>query len=435
MDLAIDATKIYEAAVRAVQADRVLEKVDLPALVEGAERIVVVGAGKATMAMAGAAEAALGEAITEGLVVVPYGYRATLPASQRAPQRIEVVEAGHPVPDGAGEAAARRALDLAASCGEEDLVLVLLSGGGSALWPAPAEGLTLEELQAMNQLLLKSGAAIQEMNAVRKHLSRLKGGQLAAAAYPARVETLAISDVPGDSSSVIASGPTIADPSTFNTARKVLEEYALWERVPESVRKHVDAGCRGERSETPGPDDEHLRQTGYHLLARNRTALEAAQEEACRLGYEAEVAGEDLTGEAREVGTACARQLMELSPASAPRCLVWGGETTVTIRGEGKGGRNQEVALSAGLELASANYDVVFLSGGTDGIDGPTDAAGAWSSPVTLLEARERGLDPKTFLDNNDSYHFFQEVGGLFRPGPTHTNVMDLQVGLVAPGT
>lgn len=431
-----DAHAFYRAAIRSVQADRLFQHVDLDALLEqpldAYRRVFVAGAGKASMAMAGAAEVLLGDRIEQGLVVVPHGFRATLPASQRAPLVVEVVEAGHPVPDQAGVDAATRALRLAASCGEDDLLLVLLSGGGSALWPLPAERLSLEAIQATVRLLLRSGADIHQMNTLRKHLSRIKGGRLASAAFPATTLALVVSDVVDDDLSVIASGPTAPDGSTYGEAVEVLRAYDLWERIPSPVRDHLRRGQRGLAPETPKPGSKLFTRTQTVLLGNNQEALEAARAAAERQGYAARVVARDLVGEARDVGRVVVRQALRIRE-ERPACLLWGGETTVTVTGSGRGGRNQEVALAAALELDGLDRRVVVLSAGTDGVDGPTDAAGAWSTAQTVSEARARGLDPAAFLANNDAYAFFAQHGGLLKPGPTHTNVMDVLMVLVAP--
>ena len=435
--LIADAQAIYHAAVRSVQADRLLEQVDLEAGLDrplaAYRRVYVVGTGKASMAMAGAVEARLGLRIEEGLVVVPHGYRATLPASQRAPTVIEVVEAGHPVPDAAGVEAAARALALAESCGEDDLLLVLISGGGSALWPAPAEGVSLDAMQVVSRLLLRSGTDIHQINTVRKHLSRLKGGRLAAAAFPATVLALVVSDVVGDDLSVIASGPTVPDGSTYDEAVEVLRVFDLWGLVPAPVRDRFSQGRQGRVPETPKQGAPCFERAHTVLLGSNREALAAAQAAAAQRGFTAHILAHDLTGEARAVGRAVVRQAVQRE-ADAPVCLLWGGETTVTVTGTGRGGRNQEVALAAALALEDSTRRIVVLSGGTDGIDGPTDAAGAWATPHTASEARPRGLDPEAYLADNDAYTFFEQTGGLLKPGPTHTNVMDVLIALVAPG-
>ena len=431
-----DVKAIYDAAVRSVQADGLFEDIDLNVWLDrplaAYRRVCVVGAGKASMGMAGALEARLGDQIEEGLVVVPHGYRATLPASQRAPAVIEVVEAGHPVPDAAGVEAAARALALAGSCGEEDLLLVLISGGGSALWPAPAEGVMLDAMQAVSRLLLRSGADIHQINTVRKHLSRLKGGRLAAAAFPATLLALAVSDVVGDDLSVIASGPAVPDGSTYDDAVAVLRTFDLLEAVPAPVRDRLLWGSQGLVPETPKQGDPCFARSHTVLLGSNQKALAAAHTAASQRGYTTRLLARDLTGEARVVGRAAAQQAMQVA-ADGPLCLLWGGETTVTVTGTGRGGRNQEVALAAAITLDGCARRVVVLSGGTDGIDGPTDAGGAWATPRTASQARLHGLNPEVYLADNDAYTFFEQTGGLLKPGPTHTNVMDVLIALVAP--
>ncbi|MFQ5569116.1 MAG: glycerate kinase [Rhodothermales bacterium] len=431
-----DAQAIFHAAVRSVQPDQLFQAGDpgdwLDRLLEAYRRVLVVGAGKASMAMAGAVEPILGSRLDQGVVVVPHGYRATLPETQRAPRQMQVVEAGHPVPDRAGVDAAERVLSLASSCAEEDLLLVLISGGGSALWPVFAGGLSLREVRETTQSLLRSGATIQQINTVRKHLSRIGGGHLAARAYPAMVLTLIISDVVGNDLSVIASGPTVPDRSTFEEAVGVLRIHQLWETIPQAVREHLDRGCRGEVPETPKPGDARLARVRTILLGNNAVALEAARVAAMRQGYEAHSIACDLVGEAREVGREVVQRACQ-TRSERPVCLLWSGETTVTVTGRGRGGRNQEVALAAALELEGKGRRIVVLSGGTDGIDGPTDAAGAWATPHTARRARADGLEPRTYLDDNDAYSFFDRYGGLLRTGPTHTNIMDVQIVLIAP--
>ena len=429
-----DAQALYHTAVRSVQADLLVASANLEAWLgqplEDYRRVVVVGAGKASMAMAGAVEARLKTRIDGGLVVVPHGYRATLPSSQRQPTHIEVLEAGHPVPDAAGVAATERVLALVEACGEDDLILVLISGGGSALWPSPAVGLTLGEMQVVSRLLLRSGADIHQVNTVRKHLSRIKGGQLAAAAFPAQVLALVISDVVGDDLSVIASGPTVPDETTYGDAIKVLESFKLWQAIPESVRHHLEQGQQGHRPETPSAEADCYARVQTVLLGSNQIALEAMRAEARKRGYHTEIVAHDAVGEAREVGRNAVRKAMTLA-AGRSACLLWGGETTVTVTGTGRGGRNQEVALAAALALEGNDRPFVLLSGGTDGIDGPTPAAGAWVTPQTASDARAQGDDPAAFLAENDAYTFFSQNTGLLVPGPTHTNVMDVLLVLV----
>ncbi|MEP0547343.1 MAG: DUF4147 domain-containing protein [Rhodothermales bacterium] len=430
--LAADARAIFGAAVAGVQPAALLGRVNIGALTDrplGAyRRVVLVGAGKAAMAMAGALEARLGARLDEGLVVVPHGYRATFSAGQPAPERVEVVEAGHPVPDQAGVRAARRTLDLVAELNADDLLLVALSGGGSALWPAFAEGISLGAAQETFDALLHSGTPIHAFNTVRRHLSRIGGGKLADTAAPAHVLSLILSDVVGDDLATIASGPTVPDPTTFADALDVLYRSRWFLRKP--VWEHLQRGAAVE-SDTAREEVKRLHVRSV-LVGSNRDALAAARAEAERRGYTVHLHAEPVTGEAREAGRRLAAEALAVD-ADGPTCLLWGGETTVTVTGDGRGGRNQEVALAAALELDGAGRDVLLLSGGTDGIDGPTDAAGAWATPQTVTRARALGLDPEDYLARNDAYPLFDALGQLLKPGPTHTNVMDVQVALIRP--
>ncbi len=377
--------------------------------------------------MMAAAEDALGERLSAGICVTKRGHG-------RALARARLREAGHPVPDEAGLAAAGEVEALLAGLGPGDLVLVLISGGGSALLPAPPRGVTLAEKQAVTSLLLASGADIREMNCVRKHLSRLKGGGLCRAAAPARVATLVLSDVVGDPLDVVASGPTVPDPTTFADALAILDRRGLRERVPPAVRARLEAGARGEIPETPKPGDPVFRGSPPLLVGSNRIAVEAGARRARSLGYRPLVLTTSLTGEAREVAAvlaAVAREARESGqPARPPCCLLSGGEPTVSLRGGGKGGRNQELALAAALGLEGL-ADVALLSAGTDGTDGPTDAAGALCDGASAARARALGLDPRRHLDENDAYPLFAALGDLVETGPTQTNVMDLQIMLV----
>ncbi len=438
-DRARDAHAIFDAAIAAVRPAALLERVNLGS-VEGYRRVVLVGAGKASMAMAGALEARLGDQLSEGLVVVPHGYRDAFPADAPAPRRVEVVEAGHPVPDEAGVRAARRTLDLAAALGPDDLLLVALSGGGSALWPAFADGISLDDAQRTFRLLLASGLDIGVVNIVRRHLSRIGGGRLARAASPACVHTLLLSDVPEqhgwsdtETFAAIASGPTVPDRTTFDDAVSVLRRFDLWDVLPASVQPHLEHGLADPSLETLKPDDPVFRRTTVRVLGHNFDARLGAQIEAERRGYHIGAGFLDYTwGEARTVGRWQAQAALDLA-VDCPTCLLWGGETTVTVTGDGRGGRNQELALAAALELDGTDRDIVLLSGGTDGIDGPTDAAGAWATSRTAAQARALGLDATDHLERNDAYPFFDAVGGLVRTGPTHTNVMDVQIALILP--
>lgn len=431
--LARDAHALFEAAVAGVTPAALLARLDLRTLLRRPpatyRRIAVLGAGKAALAMAAALEPHLEGLPVHGTVTVPHGYPETRPPGLHPPRRVAVRTAGHPVPDAASAAAGRDALATANRLGPDDLLIVLLSGGGSALWLVPAEPLTLPDVQATVRLLLHSGADIAAVNAVRKHLAQLGGGQLARAAAPAEVLTLALSDVPDDDPATLASGPTVPDPSTFAEACAVLRTAGVWDATPAPVRAHLEAGARGALSETPKPGEAAFARTAFHRLGSNRDALDAAEAEARRRGYRVVRLPEPLTGEAREAGRRLAHTTRTL-PSNGPTCLLAGGETTVTVRGRGLGGRNQELALAAALALEDASRPAVVLSGGTDGLDGPTDAAGAWATPETAARARAAGLDPLRHLAENDAYPFFAALGQLLRTGPTHTNAMDVQLGL-----
>lgn len=408
---------LFDAAVAA--ADPVLcVPPHLPADREG--RLIVVGAGKAAAAMAQAVEAHWRGPL-DGLVVTRYGHA-------RPCRRIEVVEASHPLPDAAGARAAARILARLRGLSPADRVLVLISGGGSALLAAPAPVLDLAEKQAITAALLRSGAAIDEINCVRKHLSAIKGGRLAAAAWPARILTLAISDVPGDDPAVIASGPTVADPSTCTDALAVLDRHRI--DIPPAVR----AGLLSGALETPKPGDPRLAGADYRLVASPRQMLAAAAAAAQAAGVTPLILGDAIEGEAREVAkvmAAMARSCAAAGQPAAPPCvLLSGGETTVTLRGGGRGGRNSEFQLALALALAGAP-DIHALAADTDGIDGSEDNAGAFVGPATLARARAAGLDPRRRLDDNDAWGFFSALGDLLVTGPTRTNVNDFRAILV----
>lgn len=391
------------------------------------DRILVVGAGKAGAPMARALEELLGDRITGGVIVVKEGHGLPL-------AHVRIHEASHPVPDERGIKGAEEILSLVKDAGERDLVLCLISGGGSALLVAPAEGVTLEDKQEVTRLLLACGADIHEINTIRKHLSRAKGGGLARFAYPATVVSLILSDVIGDDLNVIASGPAVPDTSTFDDTRKILGKYAIWDRVPPSVRHRVERGLQGDVEDTPKAGDAVFKQCFSELVGTNIQALKAAGLKAEELGYRALILSSTVEGEAREVVkvlTAVAKEVQGSgNPLPAPACILCGGETTVTIRGDGKGGRNQEFALASALAI-DGMQNVVVLAGGTDGNDGPTDAAGAIADGSTLARARAKGLDPFDYLKRNDAYHFFQSLEDLMITGPTRTNVMDVYMVLV----
>ncbi|NFV82304.1 glycerate kinase type-2 family protein [Magnetospirillum aberrantis] len=385
-------------------------------------RTLVVGAGKGAAAMAHAIED-MWPGPLSGLAVTRYGHG--LPT-----RAIEVIEAAHPNPDIASETAARRILAEASALGEDDLLLCLISGGGSALMALPAPGLTLDDKKAVTRELLKSGAAIDEINAVRKHLSAIKGGRLAAAAAPAQVVTLMVSDVPGDDPAVIASGPTVADPSTFADARAVIEKYGI--AVPDTVRRHLEQATE----ESVKPGDPRLARTTAHLVATPQDALEAAADLAYRAGIAPLILGNALEGESREVARVIAAMARQATlydqPATPPCVLLSGGETTVTVRGNGRGGRNAEFLLA--LAVALGGHDKVWaIACDTDGIDGTEDNAGAILTPDTLARAAALGVDAKARLADNDGYGFFSALGDLVVTGPTRTNVNDFRAVLILP--
>lgn len=438
-DLRSHARQILAAALRAADAEASVRRAlrrdgddlvvgDLRLALREFLRVWLVGFGKASAQMARAAEEVLGERVDGGLVVTKVGHAVSL-------RRVEVVEASHPLPGPEGEQAGRRMLELLHGAGERDLVVCLVSGGGSALVPVPAEGLTLQDKVTVTDLLLRSGANIREVNAVRKHLSAVKGGWLARAAYPARVVGLVVSDVIGNQLDAIASGPFSPDPTTYADALAVLRRYGLVDRVPAAVRERLERGAAGELPETPKPGDPAFQRVTLWVVASVVEAVEGAREVAEQLGYRVLVLTTSLEGEAREVGrvvAAVAREEAARSrPVATPACLLLGGETTVTVRGQGRGGRNQELALAAACALDGVE-GVLVVSFATDGTDGPTDAAGAFADGRTVARGRELGLQAERYLEANDSYTFFDALGDLVRTGPTGTNVNDVVVVLAS---
>jgi glycerate 2-kinase len=390
-------------------------------------RVLVVGSGKAGAPMAQAMADLLGEWLSGGLVIVKDGYNDGL----KSAGPIEVVEASHPLPDERGVAATRRLVELLRDAQAGDLVVCLISGGGSALMVSPVPGVSLADLQALTSALLASGATIDEINAVRKHLDVIKGGGLARLAAPANLVALILSDVVGDELDVIASGPTVPDRSTFAQAWQSLERHGLLGQVAITVTEHLQRGLRGELPETPKAADPAFFNVQNVIIGNNLHAAQAALAGARQAGFNILLLTSYLQGEARHSGqflAAIARQVAATEePVRRPACIIAGGETTVTLLGRGKGGRNQELALGAVQGLAGLQ-DVALVSLATDGGDGPTDAAGAVVTGQTLERALQAGLDPEAFLANNDSYRFFDALGDLLRPGPTHTNVNDLAV-------
>ncbi len=410
---------LFDAAVAAADPALVLPA-NLPEPPRG--RTVVVGAGKASAAMGLALERHWAGELS-GLIVTRYGHGAPC-------KRIEVVEAAHPIPDAAGEAAAARILDLVSGLGEDDLVLALISGGGSALLSLPADGLSLADKQAINRALLRSGASIDEMNCVRKHLSRIKGGRLAVEAWPAHTVSLLISDVPGDDPGVIASGPTVPDATSTADARAILGRYGI-ELAP-AVLRHLGSAA----AETPKPGDSRLARASVRLIAAPQLSLEAAAKLALAAGVAPVLLGDALEGEAREVGKVMAGIAQSVArhgrPVAAPAVLLSGGETTVTVRGQGRGGRNVECLL--GLAVALGGEPRIWaLAADTDGIDGAEEVAGAIVAPDSLARARAAGFDPRATLAANDAHSLFEALGDQVVTGPTLTNVNDFRAVLVLP--
>lgn len=438
-DLKKDAVDIFMAAVDAVRPQPLIARmihregdilfiggwsVDL----KDFSRVFVVGGGKASAAMAEAVEEILGDRLTGGIIVTKYGHSVPL-------RKIRVREAGHPLPDENGVLGTEELLRTTGSLGEKDLVVCLLSGGGSALLSSFEDEIALRDVQTLSQLLLSSGVPIHEMNTIRKHLSRVGGGKLARHVHPATLVTLVLSDVIGDPLESIASGPTVPDPSTFLDVQRILAEYGLEGRLPVSIRDFFNLGVSGKAPETPKPADSAFWRTHTMIVGNNSLALGAAAKRAGSLGYSPRVLSSEVQGESREVASGFAKEAKrrheERTERGTPECLLMGGETTVTIRGSGRGGRNQEFALSAALEVEGLD-GVAILSGGTDGTDGPTDAAGAVVDGFTCEEARRKNVNPEEYRDQNDSYNFFRTVGGHLVTGPTLTNVMDIMVALIA---
>jgi len=391
------------------------------------KKIFLIGTGKASASMAQAIEKIFGDRITKGIIITKYGH--ILPLKE-----MKWIECGHPLPDQKGLEGAKKVQALLKESGPGDLVIFLLSGGGSALLPLPAEGITLEEKQQVTQFLLDCGADIREINTIRKHISQIKGGWLARWAYPSTVIGFILSDVVGDPLDVIGSGPTVADISTFEEAWDILTKYDLIERIPPSIRNHLLCGKEGKVEETPKPGEKTFEKVHNYLIGSNLLALRAAEKEASSLGLNTLILSSSIVGDTREAArfhAAIAKEVISTgNPIPRPACIISGGETTVTVKGHGLGGRNQEFALAGALEINGLEK-VVLLSGGTDGTDGPTDASGALADHTTVSRARAAGLDPKAHLENNDAYPFFQRLGDLLITGPTHTNVMDVRILLV----
>ena len=391
-------------------------------------RIIVVGSGKAVAPMAKALEDLLRDRIADGVIVVKEGHG--LPLKQ-----VKICEGGHPVPDEGGVHGTEEILSVVQAAGDDDLVICIISGGGSALLIAPPEGISLKDKQEASKLLLACGATIHELNTIRKHLSRSKGGRLARAAYPATVISLILSDVVGDDLDVIGSGPTVPDSSTFEETQQILKGYGIWDMLAVSIQDYIQGGVRGEIEDTPKAGHAAFQRCTSVLVGTNLQAMLAAGRAAQRLGYQPLILSTKLQGEAREVAkvhAAIAKEVLSSgNPIRPAACILFGGETTVTLQGDGKGGRNQEYALASALALEGQD-NIVVLSAGTDGTDGPTDAAGALADGNTVMRARQKGLDPADFLRRNDSYNFFKQLDDLIITGPTRTNVMDIYMFLIA---
>ncbi len=391
-------------------------------------RIFVVGGGKATAPMAKAMEDLLGDRITKGIINVKYGFTEELSCT-------EIIEADHPLPDQNGIDGTRKILDLLDSAGDDVLIFSLISGGGSALLPQPVGEISLAEKQAVTRSLLECGASIDEINAIRKHISSTKGGQMARAASPATTVNLMLSDVVGDKMDVIASGPFVPDMSTFEDVWTILEKYKLIEDIPVSLKEYLGDGVKHRVQETPKEGDPIFQKIYNFIIGSNILALEAVKDEAEKMGYNSLILSSMVEGETKEVAkvhTAITREILSSGyPVNPPACIISGGETTVTIRGKGLGGRNQEFCLATAMEIMDLPARVVILSGGTDGNDGPTPAAGAIVDPLTVNRGKSKGMDVSYYLENNDSYHFFQEIDELLITGPTNTNVMDVRIILV----
>lgn len=391
-------------------------------------QIFIVGGGKATAPMAKAMEDLLGDRISKGIINVKYGFTEELSFTK-------IIEADHPLPDQNGIDGTKKILDLLDSAGEDVLIFSLISGGGSALLPQPVGGISLGEKQDVTRRLLECGASIDEINAIRKHISSTKGGQMARAASPATTVNLMLSDVVGDKMDVIASGPFVPDMSTFEDVWTILEKYKLIEDIPVSIKEYLTDGVKHQVHETPKEGDPIFRKVYNFIIGSNILALEAVKDEAENMGYNALILSSMVEGETKEVAkvhTAIAREILNSGwPVNPPACIVSGGETTVTIRGKGLGGRNQEFCLATAMEITDLPPRMVVLSGGTDGNDGPTPAAGAIVDPLTVDRGKSKGMDASTYLENNDSYHFFKEIDELLITGPTNTNVMDVRIILV----
>lgn len=428
-----NAIAIFKHAVASVNPATLIRKHlswQSPCLTINAERIelspsqqvFIIGAGKASACMALTAEELLGDQITGGIVVTKYDHGLPL-------KKIKLYEAGHPVPDEGSIRATEEIIELADRLTADDIVIFLLSGGASSLLADYPKGSSLAEIQAVFGLLLKSGATIHEMNTVRKHISNVKGGQLARHIYPARLYSLILSDVVGDDLDVIGSGPTVPDETMFADAMNVLLKYAIVDQIPPAVSHHLLEGCAGRIADTPKATDPVFANTQNKIIGNNRMALEAASKKAIEFGYQPRIITHSLQGESSTLGRIIAADAIAYR-GRLPACFLYGGESTVTIKGNGRGGRNMELALAAGTQIVN-HPNITILAAGTDGSDGPTDAAGAVVNAAIMRKALTSQYNPIHFLENNDSYSFFSAVNALLKTGPTQTNVMDLTIVLI----
>jgi len=433
-----DAIFIFKNAIKTVQAETAVKRhcrLSLRQLeINGSlfdlaqyQHIYVIGAGKASAHMGKAIEDLLLPEITEGLIVVKYGHALPL-------KKIRVIEAGHPMPDGNGVKGARNILKLAEKATKNDLIICLISGGGSALLSLPARPLTLSDKQNTIKTLFACGASIEEINTLRKHMSMIKGGKLAQKAYPAALITLMLSDVIGDRADIIASGPAVPDPGTFQDCMAIIDQYDIKDKMPARVIELITKGISGKIDETPKPGDPVFSSSAHLVIANNKIALSEAKRVSESLGYHTMILSSMIAGNTREAAlfhAAIAKEIRKSgNPVPSPACILSGGETTVILKGNGLGGRNQEFALASAIDLKNEK-NIVVLSAGTDGTDGPTDAAGAVIDTTLMQKAIALGIRPGDYLKNNDSFHFFQKTNGLLFTGPTGTNVMDLRIILV----
>jgi len=427
----VEAVNPYRLVLEAVRLDdRSLKIENISYDLNHFKNIIVIGGGKATAPMAQAIESILGRFITDGRIIVKYGHAAKL-------KRIKVMEASHPVPDEAGVKGTEEIIRMLKQADEDTLVICLISGGASALLVSPADSITLGDKKIVTELLLNAGASIDELNTVRKHLSQVKGGRLARIASPATVVSLILSDVIGDRLDVIASGPTVPDPTTFQNAMAAIEKYSLKDRLPAKVLKLLMQGVKRKIKDTPKGAESFFKKTKAVVIGSLKHAVASAREKAISLGFSAEVVTDELRGEARDAARYLAARAVEvqnsLSKGAKPCCLISGGETTVTVKGNGLGGRNQELSLAFAMEIEGIK-GIAMLSADTDGIDGPTDAAGAIVDGNTTALAREFDIIPEIYLENNNSYNFFKRLDSVSKrsyhliTGPTGTNVMDMQI-------